>query len=61
MQIQEVRKSVVYYVTVDDEEYRTDGSGNWERLYGESWETEYHEEELDLAFKKYMDESYDGF
>ena len=29
---------------VDDIKYRTDGNGSWERLYGESWESEYNNE-----------------
>ena len=40
-----ITKSITYYMTVmeDGEEvdYRTDGKGNWECRYGESWEGEY--------------------
>jgi hypothetical protein len=57
-----IRKSieVIYYMEVDDIEYRTDGHGNWERSYVNSWEAEYsREKELEELFKQNLNQNKD--
>tara|TARA_R110000823_G_C15845265_1_gene491632 strand:+ start:670 stop:852 length:183 start_codon:yes stop_codon:yes gene_type:complete len=55
-----ITKSITYYMTVmeDGEEvdYRTDGKGNWERDFEESWESEYYNIDLEKLFKLHNDE-----
>jgi hypothetical protein len=57
MKIIKVTKSTTYYVETDEKYYpdfQTSEEGDhWLRAYGESWEPEYHDEEIKRLFKEY--------
>ena len=47
-----ITKHTIYTVEYKDEEYRTDGSGNWERFIHNEWVFETNSKELEELFQK---------
>jgi hypothetical protein len=46
--------TVLYVEMVDSGDYRRLGPDNWEKLYGESWESVYSCEEAEAAYQEYL-------
>lgn len=60
MKVTDVDKMDTYCMTVEQEGcediYRTDGKGNWEILFGETWEPVHiGEMQLESMFKNYLE------
>lgn len=47
-----ITKIISYLVEYKDEEYRTDGQGNWERFIYNEWVVETNEKGLEELFQK---------
>ena len=48
-----VREFTGFYVEHDEEEYKTDGRGNWELRMGESWESWYDCADIERKFRRW--------
>jgi len=58
MKITNVTSSLTYFITTDTDEYRRGDGGNWERLWGCSWEDIHNDSEIDVleaAFLKHFE------
>ena len=50
-----ISKSNIYYIEYDDNDYRTDGEGNWEQRFGESWEYLFLSDNIQAEFLRQLE------